>query len=125
MKSPKWFSTVCSFAAAALLATGTVFHVGCDNDPVANNSTQSSAANSSAPQPAPGTPVLYVPGGEKSSSSIALQRIEPKDPVTVGSQYTYTIRVTNLTDQPLTGVTVYESLAGGMQYDYSLPPGTI
>ncbi len=63
---------------------------------------------------------LAFPSGEKASSVILLEKIAPQQ-VRVGQPYQYQIKVTNLTDAALNGVTVSETLGKGFEFDASQP----
>lgn len=54
---------------------------------------------------------MYYPTGDASSSVILIEKTGPAQ-VRLGKEYTYQIKVTNLTDAPLHGVTVQETLPG-------------
>ena len=64
---------------------------------------------------------LAYPTGERDSSAVLLEKSTPAE-VRVGQPYTYTITVTNLTDAPLSGVTVFESVGDGITFDSASPP---
>lgn len=52
---------------------------------------------------------MSFPTGNRNSSDLMVEQIGPRE-VRVGQPYTYQVRITNLTDQPLTGVVVREKL---------------
>ena len=64
---------------------------------------------------------LAYPTGERESSAVLLEKSSPAE-VRVGQPYNYTITVTNLTDAPLSGVTVFESLGAGVAFESASPP---
>lgn len=63
---------------------------------------------------------LAYPTGDKASSAVLLEKDSPRE-VRVGQPYEYDIKVTNLTDKPLAGVTVVESVARGFEFESSEP----
>lgn len=66
---------------------------------------------------------LAYPTGQRESSVILLEKLAPAE-VRVGQPYTYSINVTNITDQPVGGVTVVEALGGGFELESSVPEPT-
>ena len=139
-----------ALAMALMLAAA-----GCDNDPEVTNAPPAApttpgntSANRNTTQPTPqqrngeavpvvaivaaepvreGDSVRYAlayPTGDRASSSILLEKAGPAE-VRVGQPYEYTITVTNLTDAPLSGVTVFESLGQNVEFDSSTPPAQI
>ncbi len=67
---------------------------------------------------------LAYPTGEKDTSALLIEKITPRE-VRANQPYEYQIRVTNLTDQPLTGVTVLESFPPGLQIERAQPQAQI
>jgi len=60
------------------------------------------------------------PTGERNTSTILLESGSPAE-VTAASPYDYVIRVTNLTDQPLENVNVYDKPEGNFRLEKSSP----
>ncbi|HXE54472.1 MAG TPA: CARDB domain-containing protein, partial [Tepidisphaeraceae bacterium] len=50
---------------------------------------------------------MYFPSGKRDGSQLMVQQIGPRE-VRVGQEYNYQLRVTNLTNAPLTGVMLHE-----------------
>ena len=63
---------------------------------------------------------LAFPTGDRATSALLVEKVAPAQ-VRVGQPYQYEIRVTNLTDAPLAGVTIVESLGQGFEFDQSQP----
>lgn len=66
------------------------------------------------------TMTLAYPTGQRETSTILVEKSLPKQ-VRVGELYKYEIKVTNLTKQPLSGVTVVETLGDGIELEASTP----
>lgn len=83
------------------------------------------AAPAPAPAPAPraapsGGSVMYFPTGERSTSSIMLEKIAPTE-VIAGQPFDYIIRVTNLTSLSLDNVVVTDTLSPNFKVISSNP----
>jgi len=63
------------------------------------------------------------PTGHRSTSAVLVERGAPRE-VPIGEPYDYEIRVTNLTDQQLEEVMVYEEVGQGLKLESSTPPPT-
>lgn len=79
-----------------------------------------------APTPAPapkasGAAVMYLPTGERSTSSLMLEKIAPSE-VMAGQPFDYIIRVTNLTSLSLDNVVVTDTLSPNFKVVSSTPP---
>lgn len=74
-----------------------------------------------APRAASGTG-LAIPTGDRSTSVLWLEKIYPAE-VVAGQTFNYDIRVTNLTNQSVDNVTVYDSLPGNYKLASSNPNG--
>lgn len=80
-----------------------------------------------APAPAPraaapsGGSVMYFPTGERSTSSIMLEKIAPTE-VIAGQPFDYIIKVTNLTSLSLDNVVVTDTLSPNFKVLSSAPP---
>ena len=122
-----------ALGVAAVTSAALLFGAGCANDQpsqsywesggtgsrttgrsVASNSAGSGAAmpasaNGPAEQQAAAGNALAFPTGNRATSDLLLEQIGPRE-VRVGQPYTYQVRVTNLTNQPLTGVVLHERL---------------
>lgn len=71
-----------------------------------------------APAPAPartGSAVMYLPTGERSTSAVMIERTSPGE-VVAGSNFTYDIIVTNLTDMALNSVLVTDQPSGNFRF---------
>jgi uncharacterized repeat protein (TIGR01451 family) len=108
-------------AGASVIASAALM-VGChaSGDVGSNDQDQSQTSISSNDQSTSQRHVenssnrLYYPTGERASSVILLEKSGPAQ-VRVGQPYNYQIKVTNLTDAPLQGVTVQEMLPGNFR----------
>src|SRR4051812_27905754 len=105
--------------AVAMLASAGMILTGCmtePNEPVTyNGSNRSSSraiqASDTSRVPATGDSrvAMAFPTGVRSTSDLYVEQIGPRE-ARVGRPYTYQLRVTNLTDQPLTGVVLRQRL---------------
>lgn len=82
--------------------------------------TEPAPARAAAPAPS-GATVMYLPTGERSTSSLMIEKIAPSE-VTVGSPFDYIIRVTNLTSLSLDNVVVTDTLSPNFKVVSSTPP---
>ncbi len=106
-------------ASLAVLGMAVVLIGGCQK-----GGRQTAFATLEAEEPAPaGNMVEYTlayPTGERASSTILLTKTAPRE-VLAGKRYEHTIRVQNLTDEPLAGVTVSEQLGSGLTFVSATP----
>ncbi len=72
-------------------------------------------ASSPAPAPRTGSSVMYLPTGERGTSAIMIERTSPGE-VVAGSNFTYDIIVTNLTDMALNSVLVTDEPSGNFRF---------
>jgi uncharacterized repeat protein (TIGR01451 family) len=100
-------------ASAALVIGGCTQEQQPGNGATASSSSpQAMRASSSEGQPQAGSSsesraAMAFPTGNRSSSDLLVEQIGPRQ-VRVGQPYAYQLRVTNLTDQTLTGVVLHE-----------------
>lgn len=72
-------------------------------------------ATTPAPAPRMGSSVMYLPTGERSTSAIMVERTSPGE-VVAGSNFTYDIIVTNLTDMSLNSVLLTDQPSGNFRF---------
>lgn len=102
-------------AWAAFIVGGCAQEQQPGNGPTASSSppgameASSSQGQSRTGSPAESHAVMAFPTGNRNTSDLLVEQIGPRE-VRVGQQYTYQIRVTNLTDQTLTGVVLHERM---------------
>lgn len=77
------------------------------------------APRAAAPAPS-GASVMYLPTGERSTSSLMIEKIAPSE-VVAGAPFDYTIRVTNLTGLSLDNVVVTDTLSPNFKVNSSTP----
>ncbi len=89
---------------------------GCQSDDTAAdyNNTSTTRPLTESARTTSGQQTLYYPTGDRSTSVLALERTGGTT-VRLNQPFTYQVRVTNLTDQPLDGVTVSETTGGTFQ----------
>ncbi len=72
-------------------------------------------ATTPAPAPRMGSSVMYLPTGERATSAIMVERTSPGE-VVAGSNFTYDIIVTNLTDMSLNSVLLTDQPSGNFRF---------
>src|SRR5438105_13044640 len=65
---------------------------------------------------------LAIPTGDRATSTLLVERLAPRE-ARLNRAYDYRIRVTNLTQTPLTGVVVHEKLPENFTISKSEPTG--
>ena len=125
------------FALAALAAMA-VLIAGCTCPEDETTLTPSAGATAAPPRPAPRpapkpaecppvgskTTSMILPSGDKACGVVKLERTAPET-VTAGSEFDYTIKLTNLMKKPLNGVVLKERLVTNLELTGTSPKATI
>jgi uncharacterized repeat protein (TIGR01451 family) len=110
-------SKLWSAAIAGALASAAIITIGCSQEeqPQAYSSRDPGSAQASsiakAQHSGQSDVSMAFPTGNRDTSDLLVEQIGPSE-VRVGQPYSYQLRVTNLKNQPLTGVTLRQRLPG-------------
>ena len=111
---------------SCVVALAAAFMIGCasqqkkKSEPVRKNEPAVTAVDV---MPAPGSRVIFVPTGERTTSALMVEKSAPSE-VTLNVPYTYTIEVTNLTSNTLEGVLVSDIVPQGLEIMGAEPAAT-
>ncbi|HEX4792698.1 MAG TPA: hypothetical protein VH370_02840 [Humisphaera sp.] len=105
-----------AFASAALLAVGCAQDDGNRSARDTGSAPQSNDGYAASADSAHFTVSRAFPTGNRNNSELLVEEIGPRE-VRVGTPYTYQVRVTNLTDQKITGIILRQHASDNFAFD--------